>query len=607
MTLNHHHVPNDPAHVADHNEIADIVQNQDTLANRPAPGVVGRVYKATDTGQIFREDGAAWTELATPSTISTSIAALIGQANVWAGKNTWSGDGYFASGRPWVDVMATPYNAAGNNAGDDSAAFSSAMLAVSNQGGGVVYAPRGTYVCLSGLNGYGLRSVVLRGASPTPLYNKPGTMIKYSGAGVLSRFVDFRSSAYCGIENIGFYNVTNANTGWMIDFSEDFGGPTDQEVFGSFVRHCAFNGNTAANTNCILLDGAYGNLIERNTFINYNIAVCGRAPNSPNGNGVGAGGITKVLGNTFSGPVATGSSIWSPSVAWTVADNIFEPDASGKANAIRHNTDPGPTFGCQGLVFTGNWLGDVTVDGGTWIDADGGGYFVAGNMFAGKGTTSTSALRVDPTVGCGGVSFTGNMLEGLAGVDVGSDPTKIRGDIQVFGNSLIDSQSRQMTGALATNTGDAIGLPTNGTGSSARAVAPIDPLMMPADSSVGDWIKTAQAGLWRSNFYLDNQAHQNSFLVWYVELSKGFWRLEVLRVADTDGAILTWSLDGTVVLTSDTYAGVRTVNQDSDGGSSFTVPISGLHQLRLTTATKNASSSGYHAMIHGIQLRRNVT
>lgn len=62
-----------------------------TLANRPAAGVVGRIFIGTDTNAIYRDTGTAWV------TISSGVSgtAVAGQAAFWSTSTTISGDNAF--------------------------------------------------------------------------------------------------------------------------------------------------------------------------------------------------------------------------------------------------------------------------------------------------------------------------------------------------------------------------------------------------------------------------------------------------------------------------------------------------------------------------------
>src|SRR5262249_17914551 len=61
--------------------------------------------------------------------------------NTWNGASIWNGDGFFASGKPWADVMA--YGAVADGSTDASAAVQAAINAVSSGlGGGIIYFPK---------------------------------------------------------------------------------------------------------------------------------------------------------------------------------------------------------------------------------------------------------------------------------------------------------------------------------------------------------------------------------------------------------------------------------------------------------------------------------
>ena len=64
--------------------------NSDTLANRPAAGIVGRIFIATDSPYgIYRDTGSAWDQISGTSTFSGSLAT--GQVAFGSATNTISG------------------------------------------------------------------------------------------------------------------------------------------------------------------------------------------------------------------------------------------------------------------------------------------------------------------------------------------------------------------------------------------------------------------------------------------------------------------------------------------------------------------------------------
>ncbi len=62
---------------ADHLAIGELaaIDRQGTLAARPAAGIRGTYYAATDTGQLFRDNGASWTEVPTYAAGALRIGA----------------------------------------------------------------------------------------------------------------------------------------------------------------------------------------------------------------------------------------------------------------------------------------------------------------------------------------------------------------------------------------------------------------------------------------------------------------------------------------------------------------------------------------------------
>src|SRR3989304_8294020 len=69
---------------ANWNQIRDYVNAreivQDTLANRPAASVAGRVYYATDTGLLYADTGSAWTQIALGTLAANLPETLTGLA-----------------------------------------------------------------------------------------------------------------------------------------------------------------------------------------------------------------------------------------------------------------------------------------------------------------------------------------------------------------------------------------------------------------------------------------------------------------------------------------------------------------------------------------------
>lgn len=87
-----------------------------------------------------------------------------------------------------------------------------------------------------------------------------------------------------------------------------------------------------------------------------------------------------------------------------------------------------------------------------------------------------------------------------------------------------------------------------------------------------------------------------------LDLSSGSWEAEILHSKNTSYGIAHLLLDGADQGQADFFAGSLTHNQRST--IAFTVATSGLHTLRLSADSKNASSTGYYLPMQLIRLTR---
>ena len=103
---------------------------------------------------------------------------------------------------------------------------------------------------------------------------------------------------------------------------------------------------------------------------------------------------------------------------------------------------------------------------------------------------------------------------------------------------------------------------------------------------------------------LSSAGNNTDHIEYLVPMAAGTWTIYVWVRRSSNTGIITISLDGggTPEGTIDTYNASADAFRGSVAG--ITVASTGLKTLRLATATKNASSSGFFATLRGIALRR---
>ena len=104
-------------------------------------------------------------------------------------------------------------------------------------------------------------------------------------------------------------------------------------------------------------------------------------------------------------------------------------------------------------------------------------------------------------------------------------------------------------------------------------------------------------------YIMQSTGAQNASVEWDVGLSAGTWTLALIVLTFDGSGILTVSLDGVSVGTSDHYSVALepAVRKDVAG---IVVAASGVKRLKFTMATKNASSSAYYGSLSAVQLLR---
>jgi hypothetical protein len=94
---------------------------------------------------------------------------------------------------------------------------------------------------------------------------------------------------------------------------------------------------------------------------------------------------------------------------------------------------------------------------------------------------------------------------------------------------------------------------------------------------------------------------ETSYLEWKVPIGAGTWDLAVTYVTSPDAGIMTFSLDGALIGTVDGYEAASSYNVEN---VFHNVPVatSGIHTLRVETATKNAASTNFFGYLVWLRL-----
>ena len=127
------------------------------------------------------------------------------------------------------------------------------------------------------------------------------------------------------------------------------------------------------------------------------------------------------------------------------------------------------------------------------------------------------------------------------------------------------------------------------------------PVLFPSATS-GTWTRGLESNQYSYHRYLSSGA-QNEYIEWPVLLASGTWRLDMQIRTDTNRGIATAALDGSSIGTMDGYAGVG-ANLVIQSITGITVASEGVQTLRLTMATKHASSSAYYLTLSMLVLTR---
>ena len=97
-------------------------------------------------------------------------------------------------------------------------------------------------------------------------------------------------------------------------------------------------------------------------------------------------------------------------------------------------------------------------------------------------------------------------------------------------------------------------------------------------------------------------ASQNDNRTYYADLAPGIYTVDLWHNKSTDRGVYSVRFNGVEIGTIDGYAAASAVAKNSV--TTITVPTGGRTAVALVMATKNASSSGYRGVVHGLALQR---
>lgn len=288
----------------------------------------------------------------------------------------WDVGLYTINSRNSVDVFnVKAYGAVGDGVTDDFTAITACIAAVTANGGGTVYFPKGNYLVNTTLNLDGKVGIVLRGEAN-----------ENSGASATSRILwtatttgplSFRSSSGCGVESLFVQANAGGYSGTLIKASYTAG---DTSFFK--VERCNLSAPAASSGILLDLDHVQLTSVWRNNFSGGGIQIRGLSTAGSYSNNV------RVFENQF---IAQNTcAIQDPGQSWTIIGNNFETPTSVGAStgsAIHCTTTSNST-----IVFS-NWFGDA-INNLTWIIWSGNNLVVRGNYIGGA-ATGTLAIKVN--------------------------------------------------------------------------------------------------------------------------------------------------------------------------------------------------------------------
>jgi hypothetical protein len=311
------------------------------------------------------------------------------------------GDLLVKGGVPWADVRAFGEGVGQGSVVVDDAALQAAIASLPQTGGyrgGVIYlAPGMQFKFSTMLNLDDFESLTFKGGGVNSANH--ATRLTWTGGAGSGTAIRLRSADGIVFDGLKITYSDAAYDGDLIACGSLTSIPTTNLA----IRDCWIGGEasrTAASD--ISLNGCVGAEIRNCSIYNAVHGIKGAISDFSN---------DVTIQNCLFNAHAT-SSIRNIGQGWTVLSNGFERLFGGTAGAISSAHDS--VWPARGLLYAGNWHGDVTSNSGTWIDIHGHGLTFSGNTFDQRTFTAVIAINLWQ---CSGIAVIGNNFrEGANGV-----------------------------------------------------------------------------------------------------------------------------------------------------------------------------------------------
>jgi Pectate lyase superfamily protein len=292
------------------------------------------------------------------------------------------------------------YGADSSGKRDSTAAIQRAIDDAARARGGVVLFPTGTYACRLPLLADRSTGVRLQGMGTETISAERVATLRYTGAG--NAFISARSTVGFGLTGLGVTYDNPAFTGIVLDLS---GLATENNSAFARVEQCVLEGAGLSGARALIcLDRATISTIANCNLASAQVAILGRLAADRYSNAVQIRSCQFI--NTAMVPIA------NPGEAWLVEGCTFEGLSGGQAGAISSQLPS------RALSVVGCWMGDVAgTIGSAWIEFQGNGLYVAGNLIGGSsGTVAIRCVGGDNA----GIDIRGNAFDNHAvGIDLG--------------------------------------------------------------------------------------------------------------------------------------------------------------------------------------------